>query len=195
MVHFIIYIHLIQGRIATLEIDVDSRTLVYQNGDLPTRYKSSFESKRGDRICAFWKLPLARVKITYIAPHQLLPIRVLNGKVLLGVKADVYPVSYGKECRIYARKVGTETRIGYLNYSNGGEVGNMLEGVCGDEALGDWTVLYEGQVNTSENGRTNAYFHDSVSDTVTLSSRFEEGEYLIYCRECRIVLRGTIVDV
>ncbi|KAI9360425.1 hypothetical protein DFJ73DRAFT_757349 [Zopfochytrium polystomum] len=100
-----------QGRILRLEIhsrDKSSAPVVFANGDLPSRYKSTFFLKRDDKITDFWKAPLSRVTLTYSPPHQTAVFHLRAGQRVSGsVRVDFFPSAGVEKAKLFMRKMST----------------------------------------------------------------------------------------
>ncbi|KAI9341929.1 hypothetical protein BDR26DRAFT_859808 [Obelidium mucronatum] len=84
------------GRIIRVEIQPkDKPPVSFANGDLPSRYKSTFFLKRGDKITDFWKTPISRVNLTYTPPYQAAILQLKQGQSVTKLRVDFFPTTTG----------------------------------------------------------------------------------------------------
>ncbi|KAJ3029709.1 UNVERIFIED_CONTAM: hypothetical protein HDU68_011322 [Siphonaria sp. JEL0065] len=80
------------GRIIRVEIQPkDKAPVSFANGDLPSRYKSTFFLKRSDKITDFWKTPITRVNLTYTPPYQAAVLHLKQGQTISKLRVDFFP--------------------------------------------------------------------------------------------------------
>jgi hypothetical protein len=73
------------GQILKIQLEFTNnsfQTSIFTNGDLPSRYKTSFGTKRSEKITDLWKAPLARITISYCPPNQLIVIQLKEQQII-----------------------------------------------------------------------------------------------------------------
>ncbi|KAJ3076856.1 hypothetical protein HDU98_011717 [Podochytrium sp. JEL0797] len=95
----------LEGRYLRLEISHRGQTpTVFANGDLPPRYKSTFDSKREDRITDFWKAKLIKINFTYSPPHQIARLILKEGQICENMRVDFFPENNVNHAKVFMRR-------------------------------------------------------------------------------------------